>query len=138
MDKRNQVNIETAIVSIELQPEGKYILIAYAGNCVIVAVPQRIPDDLEVQTSTDATVSKIEDKILPLATEESNSNVAKNQKEMTEMNGDYEDKVKTLDRDVKSVSIKSKETIERRATLNLKALTRSFKTIESNKIEVSF
>ncbi len=42
-DKREQLKLESAIVSIELHPSGEDLLLGYAGGTAIVAQPQAIP-----------------------------------------------------------------------------------------------
>lgn len=51
-DKREQMHLESAIVSIELHSSGEELLLGYAGGTAIVAQPQVVPDPANASPAT--------------------------------------------------------------------------------------
>ncbi|KAF8568082.1 hypothetical protein P879_02745 [Paragonimus westermani] len=143
VDKRGEVAVDSPIVSLEMQPGGAHILIAYASGCVAVAIPQAIPETngTEVPSALDVPIP---------ATETEGAGLEKGQpSEQSQPLDDVSDHRNgaaepTLEGDADAVAsseppppaVTVKEHSERRATLKIKEFTRSLRRLEPHKQEV--
>jgi hypothetical protein len=148
MEKRNEVGADSPIVSLEVQPGGNLLLIAYAGGCVAVGIPQSIPEGPTQPPPQDSNVPPTaEGEVVTPSTEEPAEVKAENPEaqEEPEKKPDEGEGIAHSDsapppvvegsQTAPSTPAKGQHT-ERRATLKLKALTRSLRGTEATKLEV--
>ncbi|CAH8571820.1 unnamed protein product [Heterobilharzia americana] len=144
VDKRDQLGVDSPIISLELQPQGNHLLIAYAGGCVAVAVPQPIPAEPVNQSVTPAagvTAPTAQSEVItPNADDELVPSVPLGLKEDASSNkvvAAEEKPQSTLDDSAagSTPSTPAKGHTEKRATLKFKALTRSWRPSDASKVE---
>ncbi|CAH8860299.1 unnamed protein product [Trichobilharzia szidati] len=143
-DKREQLGVDSPIISLELQPQGNHLLIAYAGGCVAVAIPQPIPAEPtseQVPSTSGVTAPTAQSEVItPNADEELAPSLPSGSKE-----GTLEKKVEAQEEKPQSTlnesaagsapSTPAKGHTEKRTTLKFKALTRSLRPSDSSKVE---
>ncbi|KAF7259937.1 hypothetical protein EG68_02537 [Paragonimus skrjabini miyazakii] len=143
VDKRGEVAVDSPIVSLEMQPGGAHILIAYASGCVAVAIPQAIPETngTEAPSALDVPMPATEIEGTGLEKDQPSEQPQPVDDVSDHRNGAAEP---TLEGDVNPVAnseppppaVTVKEHSERRATLKIKEFTRSLRRLEPQKQEV--
>ncbi|CAH8532399.1 unnamed protein product [Schistosoma turkestanicum] len=136
-DKRDQLGVDSPIISLELQPQGNHLLIAYAGGCVAVAIPQPVPsesftqpaasvDSVTAPTAQGEVVTPIVvDELAPTIPDETQGDTALGDK--GEANGEKSHPVLNESAAESTPSTPAKGHSEKRSTLKFKALTRSLR-----------
>ncbi|KAG5454833.1 Lethal(2) giant larvae protein 1 [Clonorchis sinensis] len=153
VDKREQLGVDSPIVSLQLQPEGNHLLIAYAGGCVAVAIPQTIPENVGTESVPTADVTPS----APTAEQEATTpiveepGVAMNEQQTSAEGGSTHEVAnpESESADAASASAQpseptqqhapatpAKESSERRTTIKLKEFTRSLRRLDLTKPEV--
>ncbi|VDQ17218.1 unnamed protein product [Trichobilharzia regenti] len=141
------MGVDSPIISLELQPQGNHLLIAYAGGCVAVAIPQPIPAEPaseQVPSTSGVTAPTAQSEVItPNADDELAPSLPSGSKE-----GTLEKKVEAQEEKPQSTTLNesapgstpstpAKGHTEKRTTLKFKALTRSLRPSDSSKVEVS-
>ncbi|XP_018652630.1 cell polarity protein [Schistosoma mansoni] len=136
VDKRDQLGVDSPIISLELQPQGNHLLIAYAGGCVAVAIPQPIPLESVTQPAAPADVTaptaqgevvtpNVVDELAPTIPQEPQGEATPGDK--SEVNGEKSQPLSNDSAVESTPSTPAKGHSEKRSTLKLKALTRSLR-----------
>ncbi|KAF6776509.1 hypothetical protein AHF37_04248 [Paragonimus kellicotti] len=143
VDKRGEVAVDSPIVSLEMQPGGEHILIAYASGCVAVAIPQAISETNGTEAPSALDVPMPATEIEDAGLEKGRSS---EQPQLVDDVSDHRNGAvePTLEGDVNPVAnseppppaVTVKEHSERRATLKIKEFTRSLRRHEPQKQEV--
>ncbi|CAH8594930.1 unnamed protein product [Schistosoma margrebowiei] len=136
-DKRDQLGVDSSIISLELQPQGNHLLIAYAGGCVAVAIPQPIPSESVTQPAAPAdgvtaptaqgevVTPNVVDELAPTIPQETQGEATPGDK--TEVNEEKSQQVSNDSAVESTPSTPAKGHSEKRSTLKFKALTRSLR-----------
>ncbi|TNN06273.1 Lethal(2) giant larvae protein 1 [Schistosoma japonicum] len=135
-DKRDQLGVDSPIVSLELQPQGNHLLIAYAGGCVAVAVPQTVPsgsvtqpavsvDGVTAPTAEGEVVTPSVDELAPTITQETQGEAVPSDKGETA--GETTQSILNDSAVESTPSTPAKGHSDKRSTLKFKALTRSLR-----------
>lgn len=144
-DKRDALSTSSSVLAMELQPDGFLLLIAYAGGCVVVAIPQPVPElcvgtgsspaeqaptapTVEQEASTPATEEDCDAHVETVQPQEPTSQLTNGVAEQTL-------EAKTTHQPQSDVAAQTKERAERRATLMIRELTRSLRRTDSSKRE---
>ncbi|KER31597.1 hypothetical protein T265_02233 [Opisthorchis viverrini] len=153
VDKREQLGVDSPIVSLQLQPEGNHLLIAYAGGCVAVAIPQTIPENVGTESVPTADVTPS----APTAEQEATTpiveepGVTMNEQQTSAEGGSTHEVTNPEPESAAAASASAqpseptqqpapatpaKESSERRTTIKLKEFTRSLRRLDLTKPEV--
>ncbi|CAL8088252.1 unnamed protein product [Calicophoron daubneyi] len=147
IEKRSEVGVDSPIVSLEVQPGGNLLLIAYAGGCVAVGIPQSIPEDSAQPHPPDTAVPPTaEGEPATPSTEEPPEVKPENPEAQDELTAKLAEGEAAVQPETAppaagegaqtAPATPAKEQHgERRATLKLKALTRSLRGTETPKTE---
>ncbi|TGZ68643.1 hypothetical protein CRM22_004151 [Opisthorchis felineus] len=153
VDKREQLGVDSPIVSLQLQPEGNHLLMAYAGGCVAVAIPQTIPENVGTESVPTAEVTPSaptaeQEATTPIAEE---PGVAMNEQQTSAEGGSTREVANPEPESAETASASAqpseptqqhepatpaKESSERRTTIKLKEFTRSLRRLDLTKPEV--
>ncbi|THD28629.1 putative Neurocalcin [Fasciola hepatica] len=135
LDKRQDVHVDSPIVSLAMQPEGNHLLVAYASGCVAVAIPQPLMDTAAVESRSGESAPTAEVEPTTPNTEECPVDAGLPSTPAALVNeAPPEAAADPSQSPVTGTPVKGSG--ERRATLKLKGLTRSLRGTDSAKPEV--
>ncbi|TPP60132.1 hypothetical protein FGIG_11026 [Fasciola gigantica] len=135
LDKRQDVHVDSPIVSLAMQPEGNHLLVAYASGCVAVAIPQPLMDTAAVESRSGESAPTAEVEPTTPNTEECPVDAGLPSAPAALINeAPPEAAADPSQSPVTGTPVKGSG--GRRATLKLKGLTRSLRGTDSAKPEV--
>ncbi|KAA0187598.1 Cell polarity protein [Fasciolopsis buskii] len=134
LDKRQDVHVDSPIVSLAMQPEGNHLLIAYASGCVAVAIPQPPLNATAAEPRSADTAPTAEVEPTTPNTEENPADTNAPSAPAEVVNEPQAEEVAEPPQSPVT-GAPATGSGERRATLRLKGLTRSLRGTDSAKPE---